>query len=141
MNHVLLYGHVGRDPEMKTTPNGTVVTTLSMATNETYTKDGTKHERTEWHNLVAFAKLAETVSKWVRKGNRLLVSGKIQTRSWEDKQGEKKYRTEIVCTAVTFVDRNDAPKADAQQAAQAADAGPTGPATASPTTPDDDYPF
>jgi single-strand DNA-binding protein len=92
-----LVGNVGKDPETKYLPNGTMVTKFSLATSERYKdKSGEWTERTDWHNVVAWAKLAEIAEKYVKKGNQLFVEGQIQTRSWDDKtSGQKKYMVEI----------------------------------------------
>ena len=101
VNKVILLGHVGKDPEIRSTTGGTLVANLSLATSERY-KD--REEHTEWHNLVAFSRGAEIIREYVRKGSRLYVEGKIQTRSWDDKNsGEKKYRTEVVVLDVTLL--------------------------------------
>ena len=93
VNKVILLGHVGKDPEIRSTNGGTLVANLSLATSERYDNE----ERTEWHNLVAFSRGAEILRDYVKKGSRLYVEGKIQTRSWDDKDtGEKKFRTEVV---------------------------------------------
>ena len=96
LNRVYLIGSVGRDPEMKTTSSGTLIANFSLATSERY-KDtaGNWQERTEWHNLVAWARTAEVVRDYVSKGTPLHIEGKLQTRSWES-DGKKQYRTEIV---------------------------------------------
>src|SRR5246500_4580277 len=98
VNKVILLGNVGKDPEIRATPGGTMVANFSLATTDR-TKDQTGNwtDRTEWHNLVAFQRTAEIVRDYVRKGSKLYVEGKIQTRSWDDKtSGEKKYRTEVL---------------------------------------------
>lgn len=99
VNKVILIGNLGKDPEVKFTPSGVPVAKFSLATNENY-KDkasGEWKERTEWHNIVAWQRLAEIVGEYVKKGSKVYIEGRIQTSSWEDKQsGEKKYRTEIV---------------------------------------------
>ena len=101
VNKVILLGHVGKDPEVRSTTGGTLVANLSLATSERYKDRG---ERTEWHNLVAFSRGAEILRDYVRKGSRLYVEGKIQTRSWDDKNsGEKKYRTEVVVLDITLL--------------------------------------
>jgi len=101
VNKVILLGHVGKDPEIRSTTGGTLVANLSLATSERY-KD--QEERTEWHNLVAFSRGAEIIRDYVKKGSRLYVEGKIQTRSWDDKNsGEKKYRTEVVVLDITLL--------------------------------------
>lgn len=98
VNKVILLGNVGKDPEVKFTPNGTAVAKFSLATNERFKdKGGEWQDRTEWHNLVAWQRLAEIVGEYVKKGSKIYVEGRIQTSSWDDKtSGEKKYRTEIV---------------------------------------------
>ena len=95
LNRATLVGNVGKDPEVKYLPNGTMVTKFSLATNERY-KDKADEwvDKTEWHNVVAWAKLAEIAEKYVKKGNQLFVEGQIQTRSW-DKDGVKHFMTEI----------------------------------------------
>ncbi len=105
VNKVILLGNVGKDPEIKYTPNGTAVATFSIATGERFKdKQGEFQERTEWHNIVAWDKLAEIISNYVKKGNKLYLEGRIQTRSWDDKQtGEKKYKTEIVASDISLL--------------------------------------
>jgi single-strand DNA-binding protein len=101
VNKVILLGHVGKDPEIRSTTGGTLVANLSLATSERY-KD--REERTEWHNLVAFSRGAEIIRDYVKKGSRLYVEGKIQTRSWDDKNsGEKQYRTEVLVLDITLL--------------------------------------
>jgi single-strand DNA-binding protein len=98
VNKVILVGNLGKDPEIKYTPSGTPVAKFSLATNERYKdKGGEWQDRTEWHNIVAWQRLAEIVGEYVKKGAKVYIEGRIQTSSWEDKQsGEKKYRTEII---------------------------------------------
>lgn len=98
VNKVILVGNVGKDPEIKYTPSGIPIGKFSLATNERFKdKNGEFQERTEWHNIVAWQRLAEIVGEHVSKGSKLYVEGKLQTSSWEDSQsGERKYRTEIV---------------------------------------------
>jgi single-strand DNA-binding protein len=105
VNKVILLGNVGKDPEIKSTPGGMVIATFSIATGDrTKDKDGNWQERTEWHNLVAFQRTAEIVRDYVKKGSKLYVEGKIQTRSWDDKtSGEKKYRTEIIVNDISLL--------------------------------------
>ena len=95
VNKVTLLGHVGRDPEMRRTQSGTPVTNFSLATTEKFKgKDGEMKEETEWHNIVAFNKSAETLAKFVKKGSQLYIEGKMKTNSWED-NGVKRYKTEV----------------------------------------------
>lgn len=98
LNRVTLIGHLGKDPEVKYTPSGVPVAKFSLATNERYKdKGGEWQDRTEWHSLVAWQRMAEIIGEYAKKGTRVWVEGRLQTSSWDDKQsGEKKYRTEIV---------------------------------------------
>lgn len=93
MNKAIIIGNVGKDPEIKKFDNGQVAN-LTIATTEKYTKNDEKVELTEWHNIVATGKLSEIIEKWVKKGDKILIEGKIRTRSYE-KNGEKRYVTEI----------------------------------------------
>jgi single-strand DNA-binding protein len=98
VNKATLIGNVGKDPEVKLLPSGSAVANFTLATSERFKdKSGEFQERTEWHNLVAYQRLAEIVRDYVKKGSKLYVEGRIQTRSWDDQQsGQKRYRTEIV---------------------------------------------
>jgi single-strand DNA-binding protein len=105
VNKVFLLGNVGKDPEIRTTPGGMTVATFSLATAER-AKDaqGNWADKTEWHNLVAFQRTAEIVRDYVKKGTQVFVEGKIQTRSWDDKEsGQKKYRTEILINELSLL--------------------------------------
>ena len=98
VNKIILVGNAGKDPEVKYTPSGVPVAKFSLATNERFKdKAGEWQERTEWHNITAWQRLAEIVGEYVKKGSKVYIEGKLQTSSWEDQQsGAKKYRTEIV---------------------------------------------
>lgn len=105
VNKVILLGNVGKDPEMRSTGGGTLVANFTLATSDRQ-KDaqGNWQDKTEWHNLVAFTRLAEIVRDYVKKGSKLYVEGKIQTRSWDDKEtGAKRYRTEIVVNDISLL--------------------------------------
>jgi single-strand DNA-binding protein len=105
VNKVLLLGNLGKDPEIRTTPNGMTVATFSLATAER-AKDSTGNwvDKTEWHNLVAFQRTAEIIRDYVKKGSQIFIEGKLQTRSWDDKEsGQKKYRTEILVNELTLL--------------------------------------
>ena len=104
INKAMVFGNLTRDPELKSLPSGIAVTSFSVATNRTYKdKNGAKQESTDYHNIVVFGRQAETVNQYLRKGSSVYVEGRIQTRSWDDKNsGEKKYRTEIVAERVQF---------------------------------------
>ena len=109
VNKVILLGNVGKDPEIRSTPGGTMVATFSLATTDrTKDQQGNWQDRTEWHNLVAFQRTAEIIRDYVKKGNKLYVEGKIQTRSWDDKEsGQKKYRTEIIVNDISLLSGRD----------------------------------
>jgi single-strand DNA-binding protein len=104
VNKAILLGHVGKDPEIRSTNGGSLVASFSLATTDRQ-KDGNGNwlDKTEWHNLVAFNRSAEIVRDYVKKGDKLYIEGKIQTRSWDDREtGQKKYRTEIFVLDVNF---------------------------------------
>ena len=104
VNKVILVGRVGKDPESKQTNNGSTVCKFSVATSERYTdKQGQKQDKTEWHNVVCFGKLADIAARYIRKGKQVYVEGKITTRSWEDNDGNKRYATDIQCRDLTFL--------------------------------------
>lgn len=109
VNKVLLLGNVGKDPEIASTNGGTLVAKLSLATSERFKdKQGEWQDRAEWHNLVAYARTAEILRDYVRKGSKLYVEGRLMTRSWDDKEtGKTVYRTEIVVGDITLLASND----------------------------------
>jgi single-strand DNA-binding protein len=96
INKAILIGNLGADPEMRYTQSGTAVANFNIATTETWVKDGNKEERTEWHRIVAFARLGEICGEYLSKGSKVYIEGRIQTRQWDDKDGVKRYTTEIV---------------------------------------------
>jgi single-strand DNA-binding protein len=97
VNKAILVGRLGKDPETRYMTNGEAVTNVSLATSENYKdKNGEKQERTEWHNLVFYRRLAEIAGEYLRKGSQIYVEGRIQTRKWQDKEGRDRYTTEIV---------------------------------------------
>jgi len=104
LNKVLLIGRLGKDPEVRYTTTGGSVATFSIATNENWTdKNGQKQERTEWHRIVAWGKLGEICGQYLSKGREAFVEGRLQTREWTDKEGHKRYTTEIVASNVQFL--------------------------------------
>lgn len=104
VNKVILVGRLGTDPEVKTVSGGNTVARLSLATSENWTdREGQRQERTEWHRVVVWGKLAELCGKYLSKGRQAYVEGRLQTRSWEDQQGQKKYTTEIVASTIQFL--------------------------------------
>ena len=104
VNKVILVGRLGADPEVKTVAGGNTVARLSVATSENWTdREGQKQERTEWHRIVVWGKLAELCGKYLAKGRQVYLEGRLQTRSWEDQQGQKKYTTEVVASTIQFL--------------------------------------
>ena len=104
LNKAILIGNLTRDPELRSLPSGIKVTSFSLATNRVWKdKNGARQESTDYHNVVVFGRQAETVAQYMKKGSSILVEGRMQTRSWDDKtSGEKKYRTEIVADRTQF---------------------------------------
>lgn len=103
INKAFIYGNITRDPEVRAMPSGMNVCSFTVATNRVYRdRDGKKQEQADFHNVVVFGRQADTVSQYMKKGSAVFVEGRIQTRSWDGKDGEKKYRTEIVAERVQF---------------------------------------
>ncbi|HWP61708.1 MAG TPA: single-stranded DNA-binding protein [Candidatus Paceibacterota bacterium] len=103
LNKAMLFGNLTRDPELRSLPSGMNVCSFSIATNRVYKdRDGKNQEQTDFHNVVVFGRQADTVAQYLKKGSSAFVEGRMQTRSWEGKEGEKKYRTEIVADRVQF---------------------------------------
>jgi single-strand DNA-binding protein len=97
VNKVILVGNLGRDPEVRYTPDNNAITNISVATTDTWKdKSGEKQERTEWHRVAFFGKLAEIAGEYLKKGSQVYVEGRLQTRKWQDKEGQDRYTTEIV---------------------------------------------
>jgi len=109
VNKVILLGNVGKDPEIRSTGGGTMVANFTLATSDRFQdQQGNWQDRTEWHNLVAFKRLAEIVRDYVKKGSKLYIEGKIQTRSWDDKEtGAKRYKTEILVNDISLLSGRD----------------------------------
>ena len=105
VNKVILIGNLGKDPEVKYTPQGTPVAKITLATNERFKgKDGQWQDRTEWHNVVLWQRLAEIAGEYLKKGGKVYIEGRLQTRSWDDKQtGQKKYMTEVVANDLVLL--------------------------------------
>jgi single-strand DNA-binding protein len=141
VNKVILVGRLGKDPEIRSTPTGTTVAKFSLATDDRYTdKAGEKQERTEWHNIVAWGKLAEICGQYLRKGKLVYIEGSIRTDSWDDKEtGQKKYRTDIVANQMQMLDRKGDENSGGAYAG-AARKGATATATAQ-VEEDDEVPF
>ena len=104
VNKVILIGNLGNDPELRHTPSGVAVSNLRIATNEFFTnRDGQKEQRTEWHRVVAFGRLAEICNQYLKKGRQVYIEGRLRTREWEDQKGEKRYTTEITATNMVML--------------------------------------
>jgi single-strand DNA-binding protein len=117
---VVLMGNLGRDPEIKHTASGQAVANFSIATSEKYKdKSGEKVEKTEWHNIVIWGKLAEIVEKYVTKGSTVHLVGKLQTRKWQDKEGKDRYTTEVVCHEMTMCGGGNKSDGEPKQSAPA----------------------
>jgi single-strand DNA-binding protein len=104
VNKVILVGRLGQNPEVRYTPSGAAVANFSVATNESWTdKSGQKQERTEWHRVVVWGKLAELCNQYLSKGRQCYVEGRLQTRQWQDKDGQTKYTTEVQAQTIQFL--------------------------------------
>ncbi|MFQ5599886.1 MAG: single-stranded DNA-binding protein [Candidatus Krumholzibacteriia bacterium] len=144
VNKAILIGNLGADPELRYTNSGTAVANFRIATNERWNdKNGEQQERTEWHNIVAWGKLGEICGKYLKKGRPVYIEGRLQTRSWDDQSGNKRYTTEVVALVMQMLGRpSDAPEAvpeyDARPQAASQDV-PDIPVSS--TASDDDLPF
>ncbi len=118
LNKVMIIGHLGRDPEMRYTPSGRPVTTFSVATSRSWnTVDGERHQETEWFNIVAWGNLAEICKQYLTKGQQVYIEGRLQTRKWEDKEGNKHSSVEIVANGMMMLgERRDANSHHAEEA-------------------------
>lgn len=142
INKVILIGRLGRDPEVRSTPSGTTVAKFSIATDEKFTdRSGERQERTEWHNIVAWAKLAEICGQYLKKGKLVYIEGSLRTDSWDDKEtGVKKYRTEIVARDMQMLDRKGDDEGGGSWSGGGRSTG-SGAASSGPDVEDDDVPF
>lgn len=105
INKVILVGHLGKDPEMRYLEGGVSVTSFPLATSETHNREGQRVEQTEWHNIVMWRGLADVAGKFLQKGKLVYIEGKLRTRTFEDKEGIKKYTTEIIADNFTMLGR------------------------------------
>jgi single-strand DNA-binding protein len=137
VNKVILVGNLGKDPEVRYLEGGTAVANFPLATSETYKdKTGNKVESTEWHNIVMWRALAEIAEKYLKKGMQVYIEGKLRTRSWQDKEGNKRYTTEILAENMTMLGRkeNNTGNQQTDTSSQTNPAAGTNPST-------DDLPF
>ena len=108
INKVILVGNLGRDPELRYTPGGQAVANFTLATSESFTnKDGKREDRTEWHRVVVWGKTAEHCTNYLAKGRQVYIEGRLQTREWEDKDGQKRRTTEVVAQTVQFLGKRE----------------------------------
>ncbi len=140
-NRAILIGNLTRDPELRSLPSGIQVASLSLATNRVWKdKNGAKQESTDYHNVVVFGRQAETTAQYLRKGASLLVEGRMQTRSWDDASGQKKYRTEIIADRIQFGPRSTGGASAASPVAQTSKAGAQAPEPQEPGGETIEYP-
>ena len=141
VNKVILLGNLGKDPDLRYTPSGKAVATFSLATSERWTsQDGQKQENTTWHNIVAWGKQAETMKEYLTKGRQVYIEGRIANRSYEDKEGNKKYISEVVVQSFSFVGNKGSSGNGGGQTAAPEPAAETAPDAGSGQS-DDDLPF
>ena len=151
VNKAILIGNLGRDPEVRYTASGSAVANLPLATSESWRdrQTGEQQERTEWHRLVFFGRLAEIAGEYLRKGSKIYVEGRLQTRRWQDQNGQERYTTEVVANEMQMLDSRGggAAPAGGEPAAQAAPAAESGGGSSgggmqeAPADFDDDIPF
>jgi single-strand DNA-binding protein len=150
VNKVILIGNLGRDPETRYMPDGGAVTNVSIATTENWKdKNGEKQEKTEWHRVAFFGKLAEIAGEYLKKGSQVYVEGRLQTRKWQDKDGQDKYSTEIVADRMQMLGSRQGMGGGDRDAGGEREAGPRGAAKAPAGKPagtkfddfEDDIPF
>ena len=140
LNKVQLIGNLGKDPELKYTSAGVAVATFSIATSDSWKdQEGNTQERTEWHNIVAWRKLAEICGNFLSKGKLIFVDGRIRTQSWEDKEGNKRYTTEIVAANMQMLDSKGQGKGQEPAGSAGEDRFPSEPNPG--VIPEDDVPF
>ncbi|HXS08972.1 MAG TPA: single-stranded DNA-binding protein [Candidatus Krumholzibacteria bacterium] len=145
VNKVILVGNLGSDPQVRYTPGGQAVANFNIATSERFNnKAGEKEERTEWHRIVAWGKLAEICQQYLKKGKQVYIEGRLQTRQWEDQQGQKRQTTEIVAQTMQMLGRageGGGPTGGGGGDFQSQDFGSPEPAPQGASTTDDDLPF
>ncbi len=142
VNKVILIGNLGQDPEVRYMPNGNAVANVSIATSESW-KDknsGEQQERTEWHRVVFFRRLAEIVGEYLKKGSKVYVEGRLQTRKWQDKNGQDRYTTEIIADQMQMLDSRGGGSADFDSSG-ASQSRPSSPPPMQDEGFDDDIPF
>ena len=146
VNKVILIGNVGKDPDVRYMPNGNAVANITLATSESW-KDkssGETQERTEWHRVVFFRRLAEIVGEYVKKGSKVYIEGKLQTRKWQDQSGQDRYTTEIIADEMQMLDSKGGGSSASFDSGRPASTASNAPASSAPMPDDgfdDDIPF
>jgi len=145
VNKVILVGNLGSDPEVRTTPGGQRVANFRLATSRQWSgQDGQKQEKTEWHSIVAWAKLADICERYLTKGKQVYVEGRLETRTWQDKEGQTRYKTEVICETMQMLGRPGDRNGEAAFEGSARGSAPDenfAPAPGSTGGSDDDLPF
>ncbi len=144
VNKVILIGNLGNDPDVRYTAGGAAIANISIATTESWRdkESGEQQEKTEWHRVVFFGRLAEIVSEYLRKGSQVYVEGRLQTKKWQDKEGNDRYTTEIVANEMQMLgSRGSSPEPERQAADTRSSSGTTSPAASDGDFVDDDIPF
>ena len=144
VNKVILIGRLGKDPDMRYTPSGTAVANFSLATNSAFKdSDGNWNDKTEWHNIVTFGRTAEIAGEYLKKGKLVYIDGRLQTSSWEDQNGQKRYKTEVVASELQLI----GPRGEGESSSESVEASESAEETPAPeNTPpeneeEDDLPF
>jgi single-strand DNA-binding protein len=142
VNKVILIGNLGKDPEIKRLENGAVIASFPLATSEIFTdkNTGEKREITDWHDIVLWRGLAEVAEKYIRKGTKVYVEGKLKKRSWQDKEGNNRYATEVVGDDLTILSRPDADRSTSSYSSEGKPSSPSAMPDLSPSS-DDNVPF
>ena len=143
VNKVILIGRLGKDPDMRYTPSGTAVANFSLATNSSFKdSDGNWQDKTEWHNIVTFGRTAEIAGEYLKKGKLVYIDGRLQTSSWEDQNGQKRYKTEVVASELQLIgSRGDSESGVDTSAADAEDEVPAAEDIPPANEEEDDLPF
>jgi len=116
LNEVILIGYIGQSPDLRYTRNGKAVCKMRLATNETYTdEEGNEVTKTEWHDVVAWGRLAEVCDEYLEKGSQVYFEGKVKTRKWEDRDGNARYDTEVIARRLKFLDRKEDEQSSSQE--------------------------
>jgi len=143
VNKVILIGRLGKDPDMRYTPSGTAVANFSLATNSSFKdSDGNWQDKTEWHNIVTFGRTAEIAGEYLKKGKLVYIDGRLQTSSWEDQNGQKRYKTEVVASELQLIgSRGDGESSSDTSANNTEDEVPAAEDMAPANEEEDDLPF